>query len=120
MAEKRRLSPNKLAELKASFAGLKSIAGYAPVKTEYSVASIQPVETAIDNLTTQEAQLAAQLADVRDQLADKGAQFTEKMKGAGQQVIGQFGDDSAELQALGRKRSSERKPPKPRAPQNKT
>ncbi len=115
MARKDKLSPNQLAELKSGFAGLKGVAGYAPVKAEFSVATIQPIETAIDALTTQEAQLSAQLADVRDQLADKGAEFTQKMKGARQQSIAQFGDDSAEIQALGRKRSSERATRKPKS-----
>lgn len=108
MAKKTRLSPNKLAEVKASFAGLKSITNYVPVKSEFKVSEIEPVEAAIDDLTAQEAQLLAQLGDVRDRLADKGTEFTQKMKGAGQQVIAQFGDDSAEIQMLGRKRTSER------------
>lgn len=113
MAKNRRLSPNELAALKNDFAGLKSIAGYAPVKTEFAVSAITPIAAAIDALTTQEAQLAAQLADVRDQLADKGTEFTQKMKGARQQVVAQFGDDSAEIQTLGLKRTSERSPRKP-------
>ena len=111
---KRRLSPNKLAETKASFAGLRSIGDYAPVKTEYKVSEIEPVEAAIDSLTEQEAQLLVQLGDVRDQLADKGTAFTQKMKGAAQQVIAQYGDDSPQIQALGRKRTSERATRKPK------
>lgn len=114
MAVRRRLSPNNLAEMKASFAGLKSIASYKPVKPDFAVDSIQRVETAIDDLTAQESQLAVQLAEVRDQLADRGTEFTQKMKGAAQQVIAQFGDDSMEIQALGRKRTSERAPNRPK------
>lgn len=116
MARKVRLSPNKLAEVKEAFAGLKTISDYAPVKTEYAIAQIEAVEKAVDNLTLEEAQLAAQLADVRDQLADKGKEFVQKMKGAGQQVIAQYGDDSAEIQKLGRVRSSERGTRKPKKP----
>lgn len=108
MAKKTRLSPNKLADLKADFAGLKTIGDYAPMNAEYKVSEIQPVETAIDELTEQEAQLVAQLGEVRDQIADKGTLFMQKMKGAGQQVIAQYGDDSPEIQKLGRVRSSER------------
>ena len=115
MAKKTRLSPNKLAEIKSSFAGLKTIADYKPVKTEFEVSAVQPVETAIDDLTLQEAQILAQLGDVRDQLADKGFEFTQKMKGAAQQVTAQYGDDSAEIQKLGRKRTSEKATRKPNA-----
>ena len=112
--KRRRLSPNELAEVKASFEGLKSITDYAPVKTEFSVSQIQAVETAIDTLTGQEAQLLAQLGAVRDQIADKGTEFSQKMKGAAQQVIAQYGDDSLEIQKLGRVRSSERGTRKPK------
>ena len=115
MARKTRLSPNKLAEVKNGFAGLKSISEYKPVKAEFEVSAIQAVETAVDDLTLQEAQLSAQLNDVRDQLADQGKEFTQKMKGARQQVIAQFGDDSAEIQKLGRIRTSERATRKPKA-----
>lgn len=104
----KRLSPNQLAEIKSNFAGLKQITDYAPVKDEYKVSEIEPIETALDNLLTQEAQLIAQLADVRDQIAEKGGEFSQKMTGAAQQVIAQFGDDSAEIQSLGRKRKSDR------------
>lgn len=112
MAVPRKLSPNQLAEAKAGLAGLKGIDGYAPVNDDFAVAAIEPIVTTIDELTAQEAQLAAQLAAVRDRLADKGTEFAQRMKGAAQQVVAQFGDDSAEIQALGRKRSSERSPRK--------
>lgn len=108
MAKKKRLSPNKLAELKSDFAGLKQIQGYAPIKDEFKVGEIQPIETALDNLLVQEAQTVAQLDAIRDQIADKGDLFVQKMKGAAQQVTAQFGDDSPEIQSLGRKRASER------------
>lgn len=105
---RKRLSPNQLAEIKSNFAGLKQIQGYAPVKDDYKITAIQPIETALDNLLVQEAQLETQLATVRDQIAERGGEFVQKMSGAAQQVIAQFGDDSAEIQALGRKRKSDR------------
>ena len=55
MARKKRLSPNQLAELKSNFAGLKSVQGYSPIKDEFKVTAIEPVETALDNLLVQEA-----------------------------------------------------------------
>lgn len=113
MAKKKRLTPNKLAQLKSSFAGLKGIGNYTPVKTEFAVAAIETVEKAIEDLTLRESQLLAQLADVRDQLADRGTEFAQKMKGAKQQVTALFGDDSHEFQALGGKRISERAVRKP-------
>lgn len=115
MAQNKRLSPNQLAEIKSNFAGLKQIQGYAPIKDDYKVTAIQPVETALDNLLLQEAQLERQLADVRDQIAEKSTDLVRRMNGAVQQVIAQFGDDSPELQALGRKRKSERATRRPKS-----
>jgi hypothetical protein len=108
MARRKRLSPNQLAELKRDFAGLKSIANYTPIKEEYKIAQIQPIEDELDNLLVEEAQIEAQLASVRDRIADKGNELVQKMNGAAQQIIAQFGDDSEELQAIGRVRKSDR------------
>jgi ribosomal 50S subunit-associated protein YjgA (DUF615 family) len=94
--------------LKRDFAGLKSIADYAPIKKEFEVVQIQPIEDALDTLLTEEAQLEAQLAALRDRIADKGYDLVQKMNGAAQQIIAQYGDDSPELQAIGRKRKSDR------------
>lgn len=114
MAVIKRLSPNQLAEVKNAFAGLKSVDGYAPVNDDYKVSAIEPLEAALDELTVQEAQIAAQLAAVRDRIAETGTEFQQKIKGAAQQVIAQFGDDSSEIQALGRKRASDRAARKPK------
>ena len=108
MAKQKRLSPNQLSDIKADFAGLKSIAAYKPVNNDFEVSAIQVVEDSLEDLIMQEAQAIAHLADLRDQIAVKGTEFIQKMKGAAQQIIAQFGDDSAEIQTLGRKRSSER------------
>lgn len=112
MAKKTRLSPNKLAEVKASFAGLKTIGNYAPMNAEFAISAIQPIEAEIDELLAEEAQKMAELAVLRDRIADRGTLFSQKMKGANQQVVAQFGDDSTEVQKIGRKRTSERAPRK--------
>lgn len=109
MAKKRRLSPNDLAREKTYFANLKKIQGYAPHRTEYSVAEIEPVEERCDSLRELEAQKAAELKDIRDQIADADTSFVEKNDGAALQAASQFGEDSPEYQSLGRKRKSERK-----------
>ena len=114
MPKNSRLSPNQLAELRSGLAGLKGIDGYAPVNADYAVNKITPIEAEIDELMEEEAQILAQLAGVRDRIAEKGTEFQQLMKGAAQQVVAQFGDDSAELQALGRKRMSDRSTRKPK------
>lgn len=113
MAKKTRLSPNKLAKEKESFANLKAITGYSPARAEYEVAVIQPIVDAGDSLRVLEAQKKAELADIRDQIAAKDSEFVEKNDGAALQVAAQYGEDSPEYQSLGRKRKSERRTRRP-------
>jgi len=109
MAKKARLSPNKLAKEKGYFANLKQIAGYDPRKPEYEVAAIQPVADRLDASLERESQLMAELAQVRDSIAEDSTTFVEKNDGAALQVAAQYGEDSVEYQSLGRTRKSERK-----------
>lgn len=108
MAKNARLSPNKLAKEKEQFAALKKIADYDPRKTEYEVAAIQPVVDRIDSKLEREAQLVAELAAVRDEIAADCTILCEKNDGAALQIAAQFGEDSTEWQSLGRTRKSER------------
>jgi hypothetical protein len=108
MAKTKRLSPNKLAELKSEFTNLKSITAYKPFKDEYKTSAIDPVISNLDNLLGEEARTIAALADLRDRIAAAGTELEAKMKGARQQAIAQFGEDSSEIQSLGLKRTSER------------
>lgn len=108
MARNKRLSPNRLAEEKRHFANLKAIADYRPMREEYSVEAIQPLETEGDRLRALEAQKMAELAEIRDLIAETDTKFEEKLDGAAVQVAAQFGEDSPEYQSMGRKRKSER------------
>ena len=108
MAKNRRLTPNEYAKEKAQFAALKNITGYDSRKDEYKVAAIQPVVDRIDNNIEREAQLNAELATIRDEIAADCTIFCEKNDGSALQVAAQYGEDSTEYQSLGRTRKSER------------
>lgn len=108
MAKNTRLSPTKLAKEKTYFANLKNIQGYEPRREEYAVAVIQPIHDRLDASLGREANLQAELAEVRDLIAADSTALVEKNDGATLQVAAQFGEDSAEYQALGRTRKSER------------
>lgn len=114
MAKKKRLSPNQKAELKNDLAGLKAITTYNPTKDEFKTAVIETVDNELETLDDEIAQAEAHLADLRNQAADKGKEYIKKMKGARQQIIAQFGDDSPEYEAVGGTRTSNRKLPRPR------
>lgn len=109
MTRRKRLSPNQLAEEKGYFSNLKNISAYRSLKPEYEVSAIQAVVDELDAAMTEEPQLMARLAAVRDIIAEKGYQLAEKNDGAVIQVAAQFGEDSPEYQSLGRKRKSERR-----------
>lgn len=109
MARKKRLSPNQLADLKDDFAGLKTIQDYAPAKNEFKVATVQAVDNELDALLEGEAQAKVTLDNFRDRIADKGTEYTVKMKGVRQQVVAQYGDDSPEYEAVGGTRISNRR-----------
>ena len=109
MPKKRRLSPNALAKLKDDFAGLRGITDYRSSKADFEVPAIQAVDTAYDSLLDEEAQTEAHLADIRNQIADKGTEYTLKMKGSRQQVVAQYGDDSPEYETVGGTRTSNRR-----------
>ena len=109
MAKKKRLSPNQLVKEKGYFANLKLIADYAPRKPEYAVDAIEPVVNRLDGNLEREAQLLAEIAAVRDLIADDCTLLVEKNDGAAVQVAAQHGEDSLEYQSLGRTRKSERR-----------
>jgi len=109
MAKKTRLSPNQLAKEKAIFENLKAIEGYHSQKPEYEVAAIQAVVDVLDEKLAREAVLLAELAELRDDIAEHGTILSEKNDGAAIQVAAQFGEDSPQYQSVGRKRKSERR-----------
>lgn len=114
MAQKKRLSPNQKAELKADLAGLKTITGYRPVKDEFKTEAVIAVDEQLDSVDEQISQAEAHIADLRNQSADLGALYVKKSKGVRQQIIGQYGDDSPEYEAVGGKRTSNRATPRRR------
>jgi len=109
MANKKRLSPNQYAREKNYFENLRGITGYRSQKPEYEVAAIEAVVNIIEDATARESRLRAELAEVRDIIAENGAILVEKNDGSVIQVAAQFGEDSPQYQSLGRKRKSERR-----------
>ncbi|MBS1797125.1 MAG: hypothetical protein JSS81_25080 [Acidobacteria bacterium] len=107
MAKNKRLTPNQLAEERGYFNNLKNIPGYRSQKPEFEVAAIQTVVDRLDAALVEETHLVARLDEVRDIIAEAGTQLVAKNDGAVVQVSAQFGDDSPQIQSLGRKRKSE-------------
>jgi hypothetical protein len=115
--ETKRLNPSVLEADKASFAALQTIANYAPANPAYASAAVTAAHAELLAAQAAEVQTAATAAAARDNAAAKEWHFHNLILGVKDQVTAQFGRDSNEVQALGRKKASEYKP---RARKSKT
>ena len=113
--ENKRLRPAQIEADRASFAALQAVAGYAPANQAYALAKVTEAEAAVRAAQAAEAQAEAALASARDAAVASEWEFHNLMIGAKDQVMAQFGRDSNEVQAVGRKKASERKAPARRA-----
>jgi hypothetical protein len=118
--ESKRLPPGTIADDEAAFNALQKVDGYTPSNASYAVAAITQAREDMKASQAAEDQAAADLKTARDVAASKEWAFHNLMLGAKDQVRGQFGKDSVEVQAIGLKRKSEYKSPGPRrkAPPN--
>src|SRR2546423_10098630 len=89
-------------------AALKDIVGYAPANPDYTVALVETARVEMDEARAKEARAQAALDSARDDAAAKEWNFHNKMIGARDQVTAQFGRNSNQVQAVGRKKESER------------
>ena len=107
----KRLRPAQITEDESGFAALQAMALYEPANQAYSLPAIGSALALMQSARTEEAQAAAALATARDNAVAKEWAFHNLMLGVKDQVMAQFGRDSNEVQAMGLKKSSERKSP---------
>lgn len=105
----KRLKPAQVEADRSSFAALQAIASYTPANQSYAVAALVKAQAEMQSAQAAETQAAAAAAAARDTAVAKEWEFHNLMLGAKDQVIAQFGRDSNEVQAVGLKKSSERK-----------
>ena len=118
--ENKRLRPAQIEADRAAFAALQSVTGYTPANAAFMLAKVTEEEAAVRSTQAADAEAAAALAAARDAAVAREWEFHNLIIGAKDQVMAQFGRDSNEVQAVGRKKASERKAPvrraKPAAP----
>jgi len=112
--QNKRITPGVLEADKNSFAALQGLTAYAPANPAYAAAKLASAQAALASAQTTEAQAAAALATARDNAVAAEWEFHNLMLGVKDQVIAQFGRDSNEVQAVGLKKTSERKAPQRR------
>lgn len=115
----RKLSQNILQADLDAFAGLKTISGYRSTNPLYEVEAVQLVKTQMEELQTRLFQLETEVETVRDLTKKKENEFHDRIIGVSTAVETQFGRDSNELQAIGKKKLSEYKRRKAKKPEPK-
>jgi hypothetical protein len=108
--ESKRPRPAQISEDETSFEALKAISNYAPANAAYTVAAIEQAHAEMLAAQGEEARADAAQKTARDTAAEKERKFHDLVGGSKDQVTAQYGRNSNEVQALGRKKSSEYKP----------
>ncbi len=108
--ETKRLNPSVLETDKAAFAALQAITNYAPANPAYASAAVAAAHAELLAAQAEEARTTAAAAAARDNAVAKEWNFHNLVLGSKDQVTAQFGRNSNEVQALGRKKESEYKP----------
>ena len=106
-----RLRPALLQADRQAHAALQNVAGYAPANAAFSLVNLQNLREQMDAEQASEAEKQAAAMTARDVATAAEWAYHNALLGAKEQVIAQFGKDSAQVQALGLKRKSEYKKP---------
>lgn len=110
-----RIAPKQLSADREVLHTLQTLEGYSPTNPDASLAALEQLEARL--VRAEEARVLAQYyyeVAIREAHAAQAA-FHHGVLLAKEQVIGQYGGDSPEVHAVGRKRTSERKRPALRA-----
>jgi hypothetical protein len=110
----KRLPPGKVGADESGFAALQAIRDYTPINSTYSLDAVRSAHEELQRLRDAESRAQALAQAARNEAVAKEWEFHNLMLGVKEQVIAQFGKDSAEVGALGLKRKSEYKAPRRR------
>jgi hypothetical protein len=110
--ESRRLKPAQVADDKVRAANLQAMGGYKPANAAYSADKVGASVDDVNEKQANEAQAEAAAAQARDEAVASEWELHNNILGAKDQVVAQFGRDSAQAQAMGLTRTSERQAPK--------
>ena len=110
--ETKRLRPPDITDDVKVLDALEDIPSYAPANSDFTLAKLTAGKADMEQKQGVETQRAQALKTARDLAVAAEWKFHNLTMGAQDQVVAQFGRDSNEAQAVGRKKPSERKSPK--------
>ena len=105
--QSRRMTPAMLKADLDAFAALKAIQNYSPANASYAIPEIETARQNMESAGVTETQASAAYDTARDEAVARQWDFHNAILGAKTQVEAQFGPDSNEIQALGKKKKSE-------------
>lgn len=105
--ESKRLRPQVLADDLDSYAALQDIHDYAPANAAYTKDAVKAIYDAMIAKQHGEAQAEAAFDSARDDSVASEWAMHNAMLGATDQVAAQYGTNSNEYQAMGRKKKNE-------------
>jgi len=117
MAGHSRISSQILDADRAALRAIADMSDYAPSNGAITTAALQHLETTLAMAELQEERTKRAADAARDAAVEAGRRFHEAMLIAKAQVVGQYGPDSAAVEAIGLKRKSERRRPSRRRAQ---
>lgn len=109
--ENKRRTPSEIQEDKDAQAALNVMTDYNPSNKKYAADKVAAARKAMDDAQVEETQAEKAAMKARDKANAAEWAFHNMMIGVTKQVVAQYGDDSDELQSLGKKKKSEYKKP---------
>lgn len=103
------IKPSIIAADRDSVAAAQSLTDYKPANNDYSTQSLLEAQAEMDAKTTAAAQAEAAFKTARDEAVASTHRFHNKVVGMRDSVGAQFGKDSNQVQAVGRKKTTEYK-----------
>jgi hypothetical protein len=116
--QSKRLRPAQVEDDKMRAANLQDIEGYAPANQAYTADKVAAAVEAVETAREEEARAEAAAQTARDKTVAAQWELHNKVLGARDQVVAQFGRDSLQAQTMGLVRVSERATPKRPAKKN--
>ncbi|MDJ0708189.1 MAG: hypothetical protein QNJ46_33375 [Leptolyngbyaceae cyanobacterium MO_188.B28] len=112
----RRLTPKRIDQDVQALNGLRTIKNYTPVRQAAAYETVQQTYRDMLQSQQQEIEMEARLKATRDRAREAEWAFHNSVLAMKQSVLGQFGPDSHEIQAVGYKKKAERKRSRRRKP----
>src|SRR2546423_3914665 len=105
----RRLKPAELDADERVYAAVKDMAGYAPANKAYELKELDAAHERLQQKQQAEVQASATAAATRDDASGEEWSYHDLMAAGKDQIIAQFGRNSNQAQAVGRKEPTEYK-----------